>query len=80
MKKLLVLMGLMILCSISFELLAQCPMCKTSLEQARKDGTQVGSTLNTGILYLLVLPYSIASIFGIVWWRNMKSKKKQGQV
>jgi hypothetical protein len=54
----------------------QCPMCKTSLEEARKNGTQVGNTLNMGILYLLALPYSIAMVFGIIWYRNTRMAKK----
>jgi hypothetical protein len=51
-------------------------MCKTSLEEARKNGTQVGNTLNMGILYLLALPYSIAMVFGIIWYRNTRMAKK----
>jgi len=53
---------------------AQCPMCKTSLEEARKTGSQVGSSLNNGILYLLALPYTIAMVFGLIYWRNKKRK------
>jgi len=70
--------GLILLVSLLFwgsDLMAQCPMCKTSLEEARKNGTEVGSTLNTGILYLLALPYTIAMVFGLIWWRNAKLKK-----
>lgn len=61
---------------INTDLAAQCPMCKTSLEEARKNGSQVGNSLNMGILYLLALPYSIATFFGIVWWRNTRSRKQ----
>lgn len=60
--------------------IAQCPMCKTSLEEARKNGTQVGSTLNDGILYLLALPYTIAMVFGFIYWRNQKLKKRAAQL
>lgn len=60
--------------AVTVEVLAQCPMCKTSLEEARKTGSQVGSTLNNGILYLLALPYTIAIVFGFIWWRNKKKK------
>jgi hypothetical protein len=52
-------------------------MCKTSLEEARKNGTSVGNSLNSGILYLLALPYTIAMVFGIIWWRNAKLKKQK---
>jgi hypothetical protein len=54
-----------------------CPMCKTSLEEARKNGSMVGNTLNNGILYLLALPYLVLSAFGIIWYRNTKFKKQQ---
>lgn len=75
MNKWIGLILLVVLLTLANDMLAQCPMCKTSLEEARKNGTQVGSTLNTGILYLLVLPYTIAVVFGIIWWRNAKLKK-----
>jgi hypothetical protein len=56
--------------------MAQCGMCKSNIEKAREDGgTQVGNTLNNGILYLLVLPYAIAGIFGFVYYKKYKEKK-----
>jgi high-affinity nickel permease len=55
---------------------AQCPQCKNALEEARKNGSEVGTSLNAGILYLLALPYSIAMAFGVVWYRNLRNKKK----
>lgn len=70
----IVVVGLMVLAN---ELFAQCPMCKTSLEEARKNGSQVGSGLNNGILYLLALPYTIALVFGLLYWRNHRLKKTQ---
>ena len=44
--------------------------------QLRKNGSQVGNTLNSGILYLLALPYLVASVFGVIWYRNYKAKKR----
>jgi hypothetical protein len=58
-----------------FDLSAQCPMCKASLESAKENGTNVGNTLNGGILYLLALPYSIATVFGVILYRNNKQRK-----
>lgn len=77
MKKVITIVLFIALIALSQELFAQCPMCKTSLEEARKNGSQVGSTLNNGILYLLALPYTIAIVFGVIWWRNSKLKKQQ---
>ncbi len=76
MKKIVSLLIVTLLITLSYEVFAQgCPMCKTSLEEARKNGSQVGNTLNSGILYLLALPYIVASVFGIIWYRNYKAKK-----
>lgn len=77
MKKLLVFTFVIVLLAIANDVLAQgCPMCKTSLEEARKNGSSVGNTLNSGILYLLALPYLIAATFGVIWFRNLRAKKK----
>ena len=55
---------------------AQCAMCKSNLEMARNNGgTAVGNTLNNGILYLLALPYLIATVFGVIYYRNYRLKK-----
>ena len=55
---------------------AQCPMCKTSVESAMKDKNNTkGKGLNTGILYLLSVPYLAVGVVGVV--RYMNSKKKQ---
>ncbi|MFN3446188.1 MAG: hypothetical protein ACK44D_10640 [Bacteroidia bacterium] len=76
MKKIASLLIVALLITLSYEVFAQgCPMCKTSLEEARKNGSQVGNTLNSGILYLLALPYIVASVFGVIWYRNYKTKK-----
>ncbi len=60
----------------NFSAQAQCAMCKSNIEMARKDGsTQVGNTLNDGILYLLVLPYAIAGVFGFIYYKKYKAKQ-----
>ncbi len=75
-KILLVLFLLACLFTISSDAVAQCAMCKSNIEMARKDGgTQVGNTLNNGILYLLVLPYAIAGVFGFIYYKKYKEKR-----
>lgn len=74
MKKIALLCLIIALVVVATDVAAQCPMCKTSLEEARKNGSEVGSTLNNGILYLLALPYTIAMVFGFIYWRNRKKK------
>ena len=39
------------------EVEAQCAMCATQVESARQGGSEAGSALNSGILYLLALPF-----------------------
>jgi uncharacterized paraquat-inducible protein A len=75
MKKIIVFIAFVAIILLANDALAQCPMCKTSLEEARKNGSQVGSSLNNGILYLLALPYTIAMVFGFMYWRNSRLKK-----
>lgn len=36
---------------------AQCAMCKTSVESDLNNGGSIGKELNTGILYLMAIPY-----------------------
>ncbi|MFY7733127.1 MAG: hypothetical protein ACOVSR_06550 [Bacteroidia bacterium] len=63
--------------SIPFTVEAQCPMCKQSLVSARADGdTNVGNTLNNGIIYLFVFPYILAMVFLFLYIRNVRIKKK----
>ncbi len=58
---------------------AQCAMCKSNLESARHNGDNaVGNTINNGIMYLFVLPYAIAGVFGFIYYRKHKlAKAKQ---
>ena len=49
---------------------AQCPMCKMSAESNLKNGGTAGKGLNTGILYMLALPYTLVGVIGFIWWKN----------
>ncbi len=48
----------------------QCPMCKMSAESNLKNGGTAGKGLNTGILYMLALPYTLVGVIGFIWWKN----------
>ena len=73
----LVLILLLVFSIYSLPAAAQCAMCKSNLEMAREKGnTNVGNTLNNGIMYLLVLPYAIAGVFGFIYYKKYKEKKK----
>lgn len=65
-----------ILFSIFFSLSsqAQCAMCRASLES--EGNTMKAEAVNDGIVYLMVIPYILVGVVGIVVYR-MYSKKKQ---
>jgi hypothetical protein len=58
---------------------AQCAMCKASVESSQGQKNSVAGGLNTGILYLMAVPYLlIAFIFRkqlISLWRNIRGKQ-----
>ena len=52
---------------------AQCAMCRTQLENNVSNGDiGIAAGLNTGILYLLSLPYLAIMVLGYVWYRNSR--------
>ncbi len=67
---------LYILFSIFFTLntQAQCAMCRASLES--EGSTAKAEAINDGIVYLMVIPYVLVTVVGVVVYR-MYTKKKQ---
>ncbi len=55
---------------------AQCPMCKMSAESNLKNGGAAGRGLNTGILYLLAMPYLLVPSLFFLWWRNRRRAER----
>lgn len=53
---------------------AQCAMCRASLES--EGNTMKAEAVNDGIVYLMVIPYVLVGIVGVVVYR-MYTKKKQ---
>lgn len=53
---------------------AQCPMCRMSAESNLKDGGKAGRGLNTGILYMLAMPYLLVGCIGFWWWKNRRKE------
>lgn len=74
--KVVLLIGLFLL--VTPELMAQCAMCRGTVESTVSNGRSiVASSLNIGILYLLLAPYLAVSTIAYLWYRN--SKKEHGQ-
>ena len=54
----------------------QCVMCKAVGEQSSKlDG--LGRGLNTGILFLMAIPYILMSLGAIIVWRRFNKQGEQ---
>lgn len=58
---------------------AQCAMCKASVQSSEGQKNSVAHNLNSGILYLMAIPYVlIAFIFRkqiVALWKNFRGKK-----
>ena len=73
MKRALVLMTLLVLATADVE--AQCVMCKAVAEDSAADGS-LGRALNSGILYLMAIPYAIMAFFA---WFVFRKRKEAGE-
>ena len=79
MKKLFVTSGLILILVLNcFDTWAQCAMCRGSVESSMGNGrNNVGVGLNTGIVYLFVMPYLLVAVIGYLWYRNSKRAQLQ---
>jgi hypothetical protein len=77
MKKLVVTFILSMVMGIS-DLLAQCSMCRTTIENNVSAGdTALGSGLNLGILYLFVTPYLVFGVIAFFWYKKSRENAKK---
>ena len=76
MKKVAFIILLLAVCAFSMpaQVSAQCAMCTVSAEQSVKNGNTQGVGLNTGIIYLLVIPYLLISGIGALWYFKYRKK------
>ncbi|MGC3947653.1 MAG: hypothetical protein QM762_24645 [Chryseolinea sp.] len=59
---------------------AQCAMCRSTLENNYSSGNPgIGAGINTGILYLLSMPYLAAMIIGYLWYKHSRNAQKLSQ-
>lgn len=63
--------------AVSNTVSAQCAMCSVNAEQSVKNGNTQGKGLNTGILYLLAIPYVLLTGIGILWYTKYRKKTIQ---
>ena len=77
-RKSKVFYGLLLLvayCLLPITSTAQCAMCRASLESS--GDTQKAESLNDGIVYLMVIPYLLVGIVGIVIYRMYTKKRPE---
>ena len=75
MKSSRVVLIIIALLIVAPDLMAQCAMCRATVESTVSNGRSVvASELNFGILYLLVIPYLIVATIGYLWYRNSKQE------
>ena len=78
MKKLLPFLLLFFFLAPVFQghLFGQCAMCKATIEANSTNSGKYGVGLNTGILYLMSVPYLAAMVIGFFWYRNARKPGK----
>jgi hypothetical protein len=58
--------------------IAQCAMCRTQLENNVSNGDPgIAAGINTGILYLLVMPYLAIGALAYFWYRSSKQNENK---
>ncbi|MEO6135919.1 MAG: hypothetical protein ABIP35_12245 [Ginsengibacter sp.] len=70
MKKLLIILLLMgCFTLIHFTADAQCSICNKTVMQM---GAKPAQGFNTGILYLMFIPYAAVGLIGYKWWKSRR--------
>lgn len=62
---------------IGISMNAQCAMCRAAL--AGDSNTKKAEAVNNGIVYLMVIPYLLVVVIGILVYRMYKSKSKKAE-
>lgn len=69
---------LLLLTSATVDVSAQCAMCRSTLENNYSNGDPgIAAGINTGILYLLSMPYLAILIIGYLWYKTSKNASKK---
>ncbi|HZI25323.1 MAG TPA: hypothetical protein VFD46_09610 [Chryseolinea sp.] len=57
---------------------AQCAMCRSTIENNYSNGDPgIAAGINTGILYLLSMPYLAVIIIAYLWYKSSKNASKK---
>ena len=73
---------LLMICALPMQ--AQCSMCRSLAEESIEGQMQSQGGINTGILYMLSIPYACLLVLGIYWWYTrgprQNTKRATGKV
>ncbi len=76
MKKLVLFL---IISFLSLSAYSQCAMCKAAVESNANGGDSMAAGLNSGIIYLMFIPYLLVGGVAFLIYKNKKKQKdKQG--
>ena len=71
-RKITIALIALLICSS--QAIAQCAMCRATLENNVSNGEAgIGAGINFGILYLFVMPYIAISLVAYFWYKNSKN-------
>ena len=77
MKRRLVIILVLLIASAQ-SIFAQCAMCRSTIENNYSNGDPgIAAGINTGILYLLSMPYLAIIVIGYLWYKSSKNASKK---
>jgi hypothetical protein len=72
----ILLLGVFFLLSVTSTVNAQCSLCTKTAQQL---GEKPAQGLNSGILYLMIMPFAIVGFIGFRWYKNNKAVEEEQQ-
>lgn len=70
MKRAILIFSILLLLGVKTTTVqAQCAMCTKTAQQL---GEKPAKSLNNGIIYLMLAPFSVIGVIGYRWWKSNK--------
>lgn len=82
MKRIIIIFLFILASAVGFRTTAsaQCAMCTIAAEQGVKNGNTQSKGLNTGVLYLMSIPYLLIGGLGALWYLKFRKKTPTSSV
>ena len=55
---------------------AQCAMCTINAEQGVKNGNTQAKGINSGVMYLMAIPYLLIAGLGVLWYKKYRGSSQ----